>query len=325
MAECPVCLKVDSERSPIPVQVTDPSPDDADTVRVLCPRCGTFDVERTLIQKGFEEATGIRLSGLFAEREDLGQKVPALRMDNCQELAAGVATPGRPFGYFDSVLAHVASLCEYPGQPTGQRSLARLSARTFLPVTACRGVLKQLQDQRLLTIADPDVLRTNIQLTGDGWRRVDEIATSSTRRRDRAFVAMSFHEGMKETYSTVIYPTLVQTGYNPPFRVNDPEHDATVGSADYRPKIDDRILAEIRRARFVVAEVTGSRTSVYFEAGFAEGLGIPIIWCCHKDSEQEMAFDTRQNAHILWTSPDDLASQLVAKIRRHGWEVTRGT
>ena len=48
-------------------------------------------------------------------------------------------------------------------------------------------------------------------------------------------------------------------------------------------KIDDEIISEIRRSRFLVADFTqgndGARGGVYFEAGFALGLGIPVIFC----------------------------------------------
>lgn len=44
----------------------------------------------------------------------------------------------------------------------------------------------------------------------------------------------------------------------------------------------DRILGEIRRARFVVADFTGQRNSLYYEAAFAAGLGREVISCCRE-------------------------------------------
>ncbi len=35
--------------------------------------------------------------------------------------------------------------------------------------------------------------------------------------------------------------------------------------------------------RFMIADFTGHRGGVYFEAGFAHGLGIPVIWTCRED------------------------------------------
>ena len=69
-------------------------------------------------------------------------------------------------------------------------------------------------------------------------------------------------------------------------------------------KIDDEIIAELRRARFVVADFThgetGVRGGVYYEAGFAHGHDIPVVFCCRKDVIDEIHLDTRQYNHITW-------------------------
>jgi nucleoside 2-deoxyribosyltransferase len=54
---------------------------------------------------------------------------------------------------------------------------------------------------------------------------------------------------------------------------------------DTAPKaglIDDKIKVDIRTARFVLADLTGNNNGVYWEAGFAEGLGKPVIYTCKK-------------------------------------------
>ena len=42
-----------------------------------------------------------------------------------------------------------------------------------------------------------------------------------------------------------------------------------------------------KECRFVVADVTNHRNGVYFEAGYAMGMGLPVIWMCHKDDMKE--------------------------------------
>ena len=83
-------------------------------------------------------------------------------------------------------------------------------------------------------------------------------------------------------------------------------------------KIDDEIIAEIRRSRFLVADFTchpGSpRGGVYFEAGFALALGKPVIWTCRNDLIEHVHFDTRQFNHIVWASAEDLAERLRNRI-----------
>ena len=82
-------------------------------------------------------------------------------------------------------------------------------------------------------------------------------------------------------------------GYKP-LRIKDKEHV---------DKIDDHIIAEIRRSRFVVADFTHEedvRGGVYYEAGFAHGLRKLVIFTCREDKIDDIQFDTRQYNHILW-------------------------
>lgn len=65
----------------------------------------------------------------------------------------------------------------------------------------------------------------------------------------------------------------------------------------------------------MVADFTGHRHGVYFEAGFAMGLGIPVIWLCQEDEIDKTHFDTRQYNHILWNSAEDLYQKLLNRIQ----------
>lgn len=83
-------------------------------------------------------------------------------------------------------------------------------------------------------------------------------------------------------------------------------------------KIDDEIIAEIRRSKFLIADFTegdtGARGGVYYEAGFAHGLNIPVIFTCRSDTFSKVHFDTRQYPHIIWDTPEQLSKRLVRRI-----------
>jgi nucleoside 2-deoxyribosyltransferase len=67
---------------------------------------------------------------------------------------------------------------------------------------------------------------------------------------------------------------------------------------EHANKIDDEIIAEIRRSAFLVADFTGHRQNVYFETGFAMGSNLPVIWTCRKGDIPKLHFDVRQyNLH----------------------------
>lgn len=56
--------------------------------------------------------------------------------------------------------------------------------------------------------------------------------------------------------------------------------------------------------KFVLADFTGHRGGVYYEAGFAQGLGLDVIWTCRSDHVEELHFDIRQYNCITWDQTD---------------------
>jgi nucleoside 2-deoxyribosyltransferase len=122
----------------------------------------------------------------------------------------------------------------------------------------------------------------------------------------QGFVAMSFRPGMLSAYEDGIEVGITAAGYTP-LRVDRHEH---------LNKIDDEIIGQIRRSRCVVADFTGQRPSVYYEAGFAYGLNLPVIMCCRKDEFKKLHFDVRQFNCIIWSNAAQLARLLEQRIGR---------
>ncbi len=131
------------------------------------------------------------------------------------------------------------------------------------------------------------------RITPAGWARVHELRQGHGTGAV-GFIAMWFAEQVKPA-AKIIHRAISAAGYDP-VRIDRVEHNN---------RIDDEIIARIRGSRFLVADVTGSRGGVYFEAGFALGLGLPVIWLCREDDLANVHFDNRQYNFILW-KPDEL-------------------
>lgn len=144
----------------------------------------------------------------------------------------------------------------------------------------------------------------------EGHARVDELQNEEKATNSlQTFVAMWFHESMTEVFEQGIEPAILETGYEP-LRIDQKEHIN---------RIDDEIIAEIRRSRFLIADFThgedGARGGVYYEAGFAHGLGIPVIFTCREDAVDTLHFDINHYNHIVWRTPEDLREKLENRIR----------
>lgn len=147
----------------------------------------------------------------------------------------------------------------------------------------------------------------SIHLTFKAWKHIEERRTRQTASA-QGFVAMWFNATLEHAYEQGFARAITESGYIP-LRIDRKEHIN---------KIDDEIISEIRRSRFLVADFTSEtdrpRGGVYFEAGFAFGLNIPVIWACREDMVGQLHFDIRQFNHIVWTTPDDLRQKLKNRI-----------
>lgn len=168
-------------------------------------------------------------------------------------------------------------------------------------------LLHYLESRRWVQITRDDRGAMNCIVTVDGYSEIEELENRA--KTAQCFVAMWFDPSMDEVYKKGIEPAIESAGYKP-LRIDRKE--------DLLDKIDDAIIAEIRRSRFIVADFThgddGARGGVYYEAGFAQGLGIPVLFLCRKDRIKELHFDTRQFPHIDWSNTNELRERLKNRI-----------
>jgi hypothetical protein len=137
-----------------------------------------------------------------------------------------------------------------------------------------------------------------------GWARVEQLRSRST-SFSQAFVAMTFDPALAWIYTQGIEPAVRDAGYQP----------LILSRQEHADRVDERIVLELNRSRFVVAEFTQHRPSVYFEAGYAVGRGLPVIWTCREEDYEQAHFDTRQYNHIVWRTGDELRERLYTRIK----------
>lgn len=144
------------------------------------------------------------------------------------------------------------------------------------------------------------------RLTFEGWRAYEEMNRHSTESK-RAFMAMGYgHADVDTVFKDCFVPAVKKTGF-------------TLWRLDQDPKagvIDARMEVAIRTSRFVVADVTYGNRGAYWEAGFAEGMGKPVIYTCAAEKKGDIHFDVSHRQYVEWdTDYDAAAERLKACIR----------
>lgn len=153
-------------------------------------------------------------------------------------------------------------------------------------------------------------------LTIRGLTYAESLLTTNT-NSTKVFIAMKFSEDLITIRDTAIKPACESCGFTA----------STVNEEEHNGDIPDKIISEIKTSRFIIADFTHNNLGVYYEAGYAKGLGRTVIKTCRKDwfddpTEDEngrkinrLHFDIEHDNLILWVDADDLRERLEARIR----------
>ena len=270
-------------------------------IATKCVRCGSFSITWEALTEVDRLGAAAIISGLAREWTELARPIE-ITLDNLASLAnlAPKTLREKRRKFLQALTRKFPRLnchCYL------NSSIDYTLAYTWSPDEF--GLLKQyMLDEGVLQYVGVQDRREVYLVKPRGWEEVDAIEKPAALRQ-KAFVAMWFNELVQPAYHEGIAPAIEETGYRP-IRIDLQEHSDSV---------IDRIIAEIKEARFVIADFTGHRGGVYFEAGFARGLGLNVIWTCKNDHLDQLHFDIRGFNVIVWTSPADLRERLNARIR----------
>lgn len=277
---------------------------------VNCSNCGEFIITdmaqiEALNKIGNAEIKKARASHSIRRRAASGQQVKI----NVRDLDIFLETELPSIKeQADNFLSSFAQKAKEPG-----KILEIKSTEEWIGVTGCasksgvNAILVHLIDKRHLLRPHTDT-RNEFCITVEGWVYYEELQKKA-KDSTIAFMAMKFGDSeLDQIVDTVFRPAVAQTG----FRLQKLNDEQRAGL------IDDQLRVQIRRSRIMIADLSHGNKGAYWEAGFAEGLGIPVIYTC-KESEfgNQSHFDTNHHLTVMW-NPKNLeqaAQKLKATIR----------
>ena len=271
----------------------------SDEIHLECRQCGEFKIAESVnsFLQNLSEAKKANVSGWIADQNSV-DTIPILSRDVAANVSVRSLPPidHRANRILLDVIRRENRLGEYFSTDS-----PRFIAVSYSQDTHEVRYLMQLlvEMERVRAVSDGGIY----QVLPSGYVAASELA-SEIGDSDKGFVAMSFSPDLDVIYQNGLQIGILNAGYEP-VRVDQLEHTN---------RIDDEIIARIKGARFVVADFTDHRSGVYFEAGFALGLGLPVIWTCRDDDMSRLHFDIRQYNTINWKTADELASRLRFRI-----------
>ena len=297
VSKCPIC---DSKVSEVTIR-------SAGVGEIRCPNCGTFhtsDEFAGMTLSGYSSADRALISGWVRERwrrrepnlvvfsgdiNDAIQRLPRLKPPEKAE---------RVLLLIEKLTTHFGALV-----PHSYLSAADAWAENPLELDTYR---KWLSNKDWINL-----IGENAELTMDGWAEIQRIRQQGEALGNRAFIAMKYGDGPLDAIVAGHFgPACGQAG----FELRRLDHKQPAGL------IDDQLRVAIRTSKVLICDLTHGNKGAYWEAGFAEGLGKPVIFTCRHDvfddktHEHNPHFDTAHMKTIRWDPADPGVASAELKV-----------
>ena len=143
-------------------------------------------------------------------------------------------------------------------------------------------------------------------------RKYDSIEVPPITKRNQIFVAMMFSDETNDVYQNC-YKKVIQSLNYACMRIDE---------KDFTGSIISEITSEISDSVAIIADLTGNRGGVYYEAGVARGLQlcnhpIKLLLTCKQDffNKEKVHFDVSGDNILLYHDTSDLIEKLNKRLQ----------
>lgn len=284
-----------------------------------CPNCGKFIVSHDFEDRDVdihEKIANHLLSGYIREQNEYGKEDTLITNKNVFDI---LNSPLIPKSIKEKELKFLLALerrSKYLSQPVKDAVMHKPAVSYAYNDGEAQAIIRSLSGKGLVKILG--TVADGYALTYKGLKKAQKLRLA-VNNSAFAFVAMWFNdEEMKGAFEAIRTAVKIATaGQLTAFRVDNKEHNND---------ITDEIITGIKNSRFVIADMTGHRGGVYYEAGFARGLGKPVILTCREDwfkgeidhdgkvVKEKIHFDINHLNVIVWNTDNELKDRLISRI-----------
>lgn len=294
---------------------------DRDAELFKCDVCGEFEVTRSALiplENEYPEYTRklrVTLSHRLRQVNDEGAPSPVLTTHVLQEFISSEPSLPTPAAQATNIIRFVGERVTENMAPVQQIPLSFHASVGAPTRDFAMLVARELIGRGLLTGIDASTYSApneflNLHLTLAGW----EIFESERRGQTAGsygFIALKFGDPILDPFlQTTIKPAVKSIGFD----LLDLRDIARAGV------IDNLLRAQIRDAAFILVDLTHDNPGAYWEAGYAEGLGKPVLYLCEraKFDASKTHFDTNHCTTVIWSTDrtEEFRQELVATLRR---------
>jgi len=282
-----------------------------------CRNCGEYSLSGSLMSSlgSITESspTNAPIISHYIRKAQDQNKRPSLTTYLVEDILADGSIP-TPHEQADNLILWLGTHLGIPGETITLDSASHQAMMGAASISGADQVLNFLYDNGLLDGLKSEASGRCIHiaestLSFSGWEQFHELRQGAVDSR-KAFMAMQFKDpDLDKIYKEHFKPAVALTGFDLQTVLDQPKAGL----------IDDRIKVEILTSRFLIADLTHDNLGAYWEAGYADGLGKPVIYTCEKTAwdNKKTHFDTNHYHTVIWEKdkPEEAADSLKATIR----------
>ncbi|MGL5362462.1 MAG: hypothetical protein ACRDBH_06250 [Bosea sp. (in: a-proteobacteria)] len=299
-------------------------PTTGDRSRFKCSICGTYELSGSVYAGPLYPEDGtltdlerLALSHNIRRQTDAKETIPIILSDWLDRFRKAASLP-TPSAQAANAVRWIGDTVRHSLEP-----LKRLPEHFFASIGSpsprqASQLVKQLQERGWVLATSQSVISSPagmvflmVDLTLAGWEQYEAELRGQVNGK-YGFLALKFGDPVLDPFVDNVIKPRIKAKLN--FDIFDMRDVAQAGI------IDNIMRAQIRDAAFVLVDLTHDNQGAYWEAGYAEGLGKPVIYLCERSKFESAKthFDTNHCTTIIWSAdrPDDFEQQAVSTIRR---------
>ena len=206
-----------------------------------------------------------------------------------------------------NIIRKIGDTVSQVGEPIGQFPVDDRFSEQLIEELVERGIVKVANDTKL----SHSTIFSGVNLTLDGWEQYESEKRGEF-EGNYGFIAMKFGDAELDPFVRDVVKPAIKDKLD--YDLIDMRDVAEAGI------IDNIMRVQIRDAAFVIADLTHDNHGAYWEAGYAEGLGKPVVYICErtKFEKERSHFDTNHCTTVPWSKnePEEFSRELIATLRR---------
>lgn len=141
-----------------------------------------------------------------------------------------------------------------------------------------------------------------LRLTAKGWN--EAVARAGGRKLKPCLVLLPQHAELYKDWPENVFPKIGECGYFP----------RLLTQLDKAGSREDDLIGHVSESKLVIADLTSLSPEVYFAAGYALGLEIPVIWTTKRTGDHKLSVPSPQIRPLIWDTAEELADKLQRKL-----------